>query len=86
MGEKLIKWMPVAKEVVLILLALTGLYFGLKADNAAVSAQLNKHEALQVISESAQNSRIERLERIAERQDDVIRALDRLVARMDPKP
>lgn len=83
MAEKLTKWLPIAKEALLVLLAVFSLYIGLRADTDANAAGLDKQIALQALTDSTQTQRIEKLERIAERQDELIRSLDRLVAKLD---
>ena len=83
MSDKLIKWLPVLKEAALVALALFSLYVGFRRDMDANAAGLDKQIALQSLTDSVQTSRIEKLERIAERQDELIRSLDRLVAKLD---
>ena len=83
MAEKLTKWLPLIKEGALILLAVFALYTGLQADTQKNAAGLDKQIALQALTDSMQTQRIERLEQIALRQDELIRSLDRLVAKLE---
>lgn len=83
MAEKVTKWLPLAKEILVVGLALAALYSSLRADTDRNSAGLDKQIALQALTDSIQTTRIDKLERIAERQDELIRSLDRLVAKLE---